>query len=587
MHPIAVWAPRVNSCLVEVDGVRYPLSPAEHGWWLADVQAASHGSDYSFLLDDDPRPYPDPRSSWQPDGVHGHSRILDQSKFQWRDQGWSPLPLSEAVIYELHVGTFTPEGTFQSATEKLQYLQELGVTHVELMPVNSFPGRWGWGYDGVALFAPQEQYGGPEALKAFVDACHATGLAVLLDVVYNHFGPDGNYTGRFGPYITENHHTPWGGAINFGEADSDEVRRFFCDNALMWLRDYHFDGLRLDAIHAFIDRSARHFLVQLAEEVEALSQRLGKTFVLIAESDLNDPRVVTPRRSDGSNLTVDDGGYGIDAQWSDDFHHALFALLTGERRSYYKDFGSLAQLAKSLKSVYVYDGIYSEYRNGPHGRPVEDLSAHRFLGYIQNHDQVGNRAYGDRLHQAAGMQKAKLAAALVMTAPFVPMLFQGEEFAASTPFLYFADHDHPELARAVSEGRKREHAHDGAWDSIPDPESQESFDQSKLNWNELKDAEHTEMLDWYRRLIQLRKSQPSLMNGDRAQIKIEFDEAQSWLSMQRGSLQLFYNFSESLVSLEVPPNCRLQIVSDAAVRLSGSSLKVPALAFAALSDRPR
>jgi maltooligosyltrehalose trehalohydrolase len=583
MHHFAVWAPRAKSCVVEVQNIRHPMAQGEHGWWQADVADAHHGSDYAFFLDDDPKPYPDPRSAWQPDGVHGRSRILDHSEFAWHDENWTAPLLSEAIVYELHVGTFTPEGTYRSAIQRLQYLRELGITHVELMPVNSFPGRWGWGYDGVALYAPQEQYGGPEALKAFVDACHTTGLAVLLDVVYNHFGPDGNYTGRFGPYITENHHTPWGGAINFEESGSDEVRRFFCDNALMWLRDYHFDGLRLDAIHAFIDRSAKHFLEQLSEEVETLSVQSKKIYVLIAESDLNDPRVVTPRRSHEPNPTLDAGGYGIDAQWSDDFHHAIFALLTGERRSYYKDFGSLAQLAKSLKSVYVYDGIYSEYRGCIHGRPVEHLSAHRFLGYIQNHDQVGNRAFGDRISSIVGLQKAKLAAALVMTAPFVPMLFQGEEFAASAPFLYFADHDDPELARAVSEGRRREHAHDGAWDSIPDPESLESFNQSKLNWNELNDPEHAEMLDWHRKLIQLRRSQPSLMSGDRAEIQVEFDEALGWMSMQRGSIRLFYNFGESSASWELTPDSRLHLTSDTAVQVRSQKITVPAFAFAAVS----
>jgi maltooligosyltrehalose trehalohydrolase len=579
MHHFEVWAPRVRCCSVRVGESVHAMTAKEHGWWQADVADAGHGADYTFLLDDNAKGFPDPRSMWQPNGVHAASRVYDHSRFAWTDGGWSPETLSKAIVYELHIGTFTSEGTFAAAEERLSYLRELGVTHVELMPVNAFPGRWGWGYDGVALFAPQELYGGPEALKHFVDACHAAGLAVLLDVVYNHFGPDGNYSGLFGPYITESHHTPWGGAINFAESGSDEVRLFFCDNALMWLREYHFDGLRLDAVHAYVDSSAKHFLEQLSEELEVFSQDTGRSFVLIAESDLNDPRIVTPRL--GEDTSGNSGGYGIDAQWSDDFHHALFALLTGERRHYYADFGSLAQVAKSLTSVYVYDGVYSEYRGCVHGRPVQGLSAHRFLGYIQNHDQVGNRVFGDRLYAEAGAGKAKLAAALVLTAPFVPMIFQGEEFAASTPFLYFADHEDPQLALSVSEGRRREHAADGAWDEIPDPESQETFDRSKLHWEELVETSHAEMVDWYRRLIEFRKSQPSLLDGNLEDVEVEFDEGQGWLSMRRGSIEMFYNFSENAVSIARPGLGELFLASDTGIVDEGGEVSLPALGFAA------
>ena len=582
MHHFAVWAPRVKLCRVQVNKAVHPMMPGLHGWWSADVAKATHGDDYAFLLDDDPKLYPDPRSPWQPNGVHAASRVLDHSRFQWTDNGWSPMPLSKAVIYELHVGTFTKQGTFAAAAEKLPYLRSLGVTHVELMPVNSFPGRWGWGYDGASLYAPQEQYGGPEGLKQFVNACHMAGLAAILDVVYNHFGPVGNYTGQFGPYLTASHHTPWGGAVNFEEAGSDEVRRFFCDNARMWLQEYHFDGLRLDAVQTFVDRSAKHFLEQLAEEGEALSTQLGRNLVLIAESDLNDPRIVAPRRDPAKIHECITGGYGIDAQWSDDFHHALFALLTGERHGYYSDFGSLAQLAKSLSSVFVYDGEYSEYRGRTHGRPVQGLSAHRFLGYIQNHDQVGNRPFGDRLHVEAGSRKAMLAAALVMTAPFVPMIFQGEEFAASSPFLYSADHDDTELARAVSEGRRKEHAHNQPWESIPDPVAQETFENSKLRWEEIEERGHEEMLNWYRSLIQLRQSQPSLLDGDLDDQQVQFDEDSLWLSLQRGSMLMFYNFSESTVTLPVSEYQSLLLASDKNIRYSNGNITLPALAFAAM-----
>jgi maltooligosyltrehalose trehalohydrolase len=579
MHRFSVWAPRAEFVAVQVDGELIPMSSDPHGYWSVEVDQAHQGSDYAFLLDGDVQPYPDPRSNWQPQGVHGASRVLDNERFRWHDANWSALPLSEAVIYELHIGTFTSEGTFAAAIGKLSYLRDLGITHIELMPVNSFPGRWGWGYDGVALFAPQEQYGGPDGLKELVDACHEAGLAVLLDVVYNHFGPDGNYTGKFGPYITQNHGTPWGGAVNFEEDGSAEVRRFFCDNALMWLRDYHIDGLRLDAVHAFVDRSAVHFLEQLATEVGELSSQLGRPLVLIAESDLNDPRIVAPREA-GSN------GYGIDAQWSDDFHHALFALLTGERRSYYRDFGSLGQLAKSLTDVYVFDGGYSEYRGRHHGRPLQDLSAHHFLGYIQNHDQIGNRAYGDRLHTIVGMRKAKLAAALVMTAPFVPMIFQGEEFAASSPFLYFADHQDPDLARAVSEGRRREHAPDGAWDSIPDPESEGTFNLSKLHWNEISDVDHAEMLDWYRALISLRQNNKDLRDGRLENAKVDFDESENWLRLQRGQMQLLFNFGSTEISLPFDGNVRLLLTSDPNVRHEQGEVTLAAECFAAFSRIP-
>ena len=448
MHEFTVWAPEAGKLAVTIGDAEHPMSgPDAYGWWRVAVNDAAPGTDYAFLIDDDPKPYPDPRSPWQPDGVHGPSRLVDHANFPWTDDGFQAPPLASAIIYELHVGTFTPGGTFDSAIGCLDHLVDLGITHIELMPVAEFAGHHGWGYDGVALYAVNSDCGGPYGLKSFVNAAHARGLAVLLDVVYNHFGPVGNYTGKFGPYRTSNHRTPWGDAVNFESAGSDEVRRFFCDNAIMWMRDYHIDGLRLDAIHEFVDRSATHFLEQLSTEIDALSADLGRSLVLIAESDLNAPVVVTSREA---------RGYGVHAQWSDDFHHALFTVLHAEPgKGYYSDFGSLQKLAKAMQRVFVYDGIYSQYRQRHHGRAVEGLSAHHFLGYIQNHDQVGNRAIGDRLEHIVGMDRAKVAAGIVFTAPFVPMIFQGEEFAASSPFQYFADHDDPEMARSVSEGRRQ------------------------------------------------------------------------------------------------------------------------------------
>jgi maltooligosyltrehalose trehalohydrolase len=528
------------------------------------VDAAGPGTDYGFVLNGDGTVLPDPRSLWQPHGVHGPSRVLDHATFAWTDEAWRAPELKEAVIYELHVGTFTEEGTFAAAEQRLEYLKTLGVTHVELMPIASFPGERGWGYDGVDMFAPQETYGGadsgPDGLKHFVNAAHGHGLAVLLDVVYNHLGPSGNYLSRFGPYFTASHHTPWGDAVNFEEAGSDEVRRFFVDNAKMWLRDYHFDGLRLDAVHAYVDRSAVHFMEQLAAEVRALEPETGKSYAVIAESDLNDPRVVTER---------DRGGYGIDAQWSDDFHHALVALLTGDRGGYYADFGRLADVAKALKDAFVYDGKYSGYRDHMHGKPVEGLPLWRFLGFAQNHDQVGNRAKGDRLNTLTTPGRVKIAAALVMTAAFVPMIFQGEEWAASSPFLYFTDHE-KDLGKLVSEGRKKEFAAFG-WkpEEIPDPQDAATFARSRLKWEEIAEPEHAGVLGWYRELIALRQSNADFVDGD---VKVEFSEEEGWLQMRRGRFLTAFSVASDVVRLPVPENAEVVLRSSDEIVLKGDRL---------------
>ena len=569
MHEFTLWAPKAKRLSVKIGEATYAMTgPDNRGWWRIRVEQAAPGTDYAFLIDDDPTPYPDPRSPWQPEGVHGPSRLYDHAAFHWSDSAWEPVPLGSAIIYELHIGTFTREGTLDAAIAHLDYLAGLRVTHVELMPVAEFPGNHGWGYDGVALFAVSHAYGGPDALKRFVDAAHSRGLAVLLDVVYNHFGPVGNYTGKFGPYLTTKHTTPWGDAVNFEGPGSDQVRRFFADNALMWMRDYHIDGLRLDAVTEFVDRSAVHFLEQLSAETAVLSTEVGRPLVLIAESDLNDPRIVRPR---------EDHGYGIDAQWSDDFHHALFTVLDdNERQGYYIDFGSIAQLAKSLTDAYVYDGAYSVYRSRNHGRPIEGLSGHHFLGYIQNHDQVGNRAIGDRVAQSAGFDRAKIAAAIVFAAPFVPMIFQGEEFAASTPFLYFADHEDPEMARAVSEGRRREFAAFG-WppEKIPDPENPETFLRSKLDWKETGEGDHAEMLDWYRRLIHLRRTTPSLNDGNLDKVQVSFDEEKRWLTIDRGPVRVLCNLGNSAVELPNPGGYPVALASRKGIEAAGSKVTLP------------
>ncbi|MHB1022742.1 MAG: malto-oligosyltrehalose trehalohydrolase [Acidobacteriaceae bacterium] len=577
MHRFSLWAPGAQSVSVKLEGILHAMSQSPSGWWSIELVDAEHGMHYAFVLNGEEASYPDPRSLWQPEGVHADSCLYDHARFVWTDSGWQAPPLASAIIYELHIGTFTHSGTLDEAIEHLDYLVELGVTHVELMPVAAFDGDYGWGYDGVALFAPHEPYGGPDALKRFVNACHAKGLAVLLDVVYNHFGPSGNYTGQFGPYLTGSHSTPWGGAVNLEGAGSDEVRRFYCDNALAWLRDYHLDGLRLDAVHAFVDRSAIHFLEQLAAEVETLSAQLGRSLVLIAESDLNDPRIVTPREA---------SGYGMDAQWSDDFHHALFSVTTGEVQGYYQDFGSLKQLAKSVSDNFVYDGVYSPYRGRIHGRSAAHVSAHRFLGYIQNHDQVGNRALGERLYHLIGLERAKVAAAVVLMAPFVPMLFQGEEFAASAPFQYFADHREPQLARAVSEGRRKEFAAFG-WkpEEIPDPEDPATFKRCKLDWDEARQGAYAEMLRWYRQLIQLRRSTPELNDGEPHHTAARFDEESQWLVMQRGAMQVICNFAKKKQLFPILQGSVLLLASTSDVHLTGSLLVLPPDAVAILRER--
>ena len=569
MRAFQIWAPLVAKIAVEVDGSVLPMQgPDEQGWWRADVEQAGAGSDYGFRVNDDSKVYPDPRSLWQPNGVHGLSRVYELSAFAWSDEGFQPPPVSSGVVYELHVGTFTPRGTLDAAIEKLDYLKGLGISHVELMPVAAFAGNHGWGYDGVALFAVHEPYGGPDALKRFVDAAHGKGLAVLLDVVYNHFGPSGNYTGKFGPYIIAAHHTPWGGAVNLEGAWSHQVRRFFCDNALMWMRDFHIDGLRLDAVHAFVDRSAIHFLEQLAVETRMLEATVGRGKVLIAESDSNDPRIVTAPEA---------GGYGIDAEWSDDFHHALFAVLyRGRGEGYYADFGSPAQLAKAIERTFVYDGIYSKYRKRVHGKTPGGLSQHRFLGYIQNHDQVGNRAMGERLQESVGLERAIVAAAVVLMSPFVPMIFQGEEWAASSPFQYFADHEDPQLARAVSEGRKKEFEAFG-WnpDSIPDPEERETFLRSKLRWDEAQEGEHARMRNWYRELIRLRRVTPALNNGEPGNARVTFDASERWFTLERGAIQVHFNLGTQEHPFLLSEGSALIVASRSAISIRDSSLNLP------------
>jgi maltooligosyltrehalose trehalohydrolase len=568
MTSFRLWAPHAKQVELELGGGRHGMTAGEQGWWFAELPLTESNADYAFVLDGGDA-LPDPRSPWQPHGIHGRSRRVDHKAFSWTDQCWQAGPLSAAIVYELHVGTFTPEGTFTAVIEKLDHLVKLGITHIELMPVAEFSGNRGWGYDGADLYAPHHAYGGPDELKRLVGACHGRGLAVILDVVYNHLGPAGNYLGRFAPYFTERYVTPWGQAINFDGPDSDEVRRFVCDNALMWLRDYHFDGLRLDAVHALIDTSAIHLLEQLACEVTELEAQSGRHLVLIAESDLNDPRVVRAQEI---------GGYGIQAQWSDDFHHALHTVLTGERDGYYADFGSLADLAATLQRVFVYDGRHSAFRRRRHGRPAKGMLAHSFLGYLQNHDQIGNRAKGERSSHLLSVGKLKVAAALVLTAPFIPMLFQGEEWGASSPFLYFTDHEDPELGRLVTEGRRREFAAFSAHsEDVPDPQARESFERSKLVWSERNSNPHAELLDWHRRLISLRREVPALSDGRLDRIHVSFEEQAKWLVMARGAIAVACNLSERRQRAPVSTgnDARILLASEKEVQVAAGKVELP------------
>ncbi len=566
MTQLRVWAPRPERVDLVLGGRRVPMTRTADGWWTCRDDAAGPGTDYGFSLDAGPL-RPDPRTPFQPLGMNGPSQLVDHSAFRWSDGGWRGVPLPGSVIYECHLGTFSAAGTFDGAIEHLDHLVDLGVDFLELMPVAEFSGDRGWGYDGVDLFAPHQAYGGPDGLKRLVDAAHARGLGVLVDVVYNHLGPAGNYLREFGPYFTTRYQTGWGEAVNFDGEGSDEVRRFVVDNALMWLRDYHADGLRIDAVHAIYDASATHIMAQLAGEVRALAAHLGRHLVVIAESDQNDPRLVT---------SPADGGYGLDSCWADEWHHSLHSVLTGERDGYYCDFGSLAVLAKALRQAWVHDGSYSQYRRRAHGRSPAGLSGSQFVVCTQNHDQVGNRAAGDRPSAGLSQGRLRVAAALLLTSPFVPMLFQGEEWAATSPFPYFTDHREPELAEAVRTGRQAEFAAFG-WDpgAIPDPQAAATFEQAKLNWAERASGDHAALLDWYRKLIRLRTAHPELTDPRLGNVVTDYDEAVRWLTVRRGRLLTAVNLGAADWTCPAPPGSQLLASSDPSIGPSNEGVTLP------------
>ena len=573
MHEFRVWAPGKDSVDVVVAGRQVPMRPSGGGWWASSVDGAEPGSDYAYRLDGGPA-RPDPRSPFQPEGIDGPSRVVDHAAFAWTDGRWRGLPLAGSVLYECHVGTFSAEGTFDGAIAHLGHLADLGVDAIELLPVAEFSGPRGWGYDGVDLFAPHHAYGGPDGLKRLVDAAHGHGLGVLMDVVYNHLGPAGNYLPEFGPYFSERHQTNWGPAVNFDGPGSDEVRRFVIDNALMWLRDYHCDGLRLDAVHAIADDSAMHILEELGTEVSALAANQGRPLFLVAESDLNDPRFVRG---------TDAGGYGLDAAWADEWHHALHATLTGDHSGYYQDFGPLPLLAKALRQAWVYDGTYSPYRRRVFGRSPAGLPGSQFVVCTQNHDQVGNRAIGERSAALMSDGRLRVAAALLLTSPFVPLLFQGEEWGASTPFQYFTSHEDPELARVVSRGRREEFASFG-WNEkgegavgggVPDPQDLATFERSKLDWAEVGKERHAGLLAWYTELIALRRRIPALTDPRPGRVETACDGDLGWLVVRRGPVAVAVNLGVADWTFPAGPDAELLAASDPAVDLTNRGLVLP------------
>jgi maltooligosyltrehalose trehalohydrolase len=521
-----LWAPLVSS--VELKFV-FPeefmviMEKREQGYWLKTVEGITPGFRYFYILDGVLQ-RSDPSSAYQPEGVHGPSEVVDHKQYRWSDSGWRVPPLEEMIIYEIHIGTFTPEGTFDSVIPLLPGLKEFGITAIELMPVAQFPGSRNWGYDGVYPYAVQNSYGGPDGLRRLSDACHNSGLALLLDVVYNHLGPEGNYLSAFAPYFTDRYKSLWSEAVNFDGEYSDGVRNYFIMNAIQWFENYHIDGLRLDAVHSIYDMSAKHILRELSEQVNAYSGSTGRNHYLIAESDLNDSRIVE---------NIESGGYGIDAQWSDDFHHAVHALITGERSGYYQDFGKVSHLAKAITEGYVYSGEYSGYRKRCHGNSSADISGSRMVVFIQNHDQIGNRVYGDRITSIAGFEAHKLAAGILLTAPYIPLLFMGEEYAEAAPFLYFISHGDPDLVEGVRRGRKSEFEFFLHGNDPPDPQSIESFEKSENNRDLMFHNGHSAMFHYYKELIRIRKKTPAFINLIKNNISVETDENRKLLIMRR------------------------------------------------------
>ncbi len=571
---IEVWAPNARQVtLRRGDASEVALAGAD-GWWSSDVELAD-GEEYGFVLDDEAL-RPDPRSKRQPRGVHEASAHVDLTAFAWTDVAWTGRQLAGGIIYEMHIGTFTPEGTLDAAIERFPHLVELGVTHIELLPVNGFNGVHNWGYDGVLWYTVHEAYGGPRAYQRFVDAAHAAGLAVIQDVVYNHLGPSGNYLPEFGPYLRTGERNTWGDSINLDEA---AVRSYIVDNAMMWLRDYHVDGLRLDAVHALLDNSERHILQELAEASDALSAHLGRPLTLIAESDLNDPKLILPREA---------GGYGLTAQWSDDWHHAVHVAVTGETVGYYEDFGALEALPKVWTEGFFHNGTYSSFRGRDHGFPIPaEVPTWRLVTFAQDHDQIGNRAAGDRLSQSLSYGRLAVAAVLTLTAPGTPMLFMGEEWGASTPWQFFTSHPEPELGEATAKGRLEEFTRMG-WDEsvVPNPQDPATFERSKLDWAEASVGDHGRLLQLYRDLASLRHTWPELTDPSFAALRAASAESAAGdgasggvgaraFALGRGDLSVLVNLTDEAVSWDVAPGRAILLTTDATALLVDGEAVVP------------
>lgn len=608
-----VWAPNAPTVTLVANGVDHTMDPVGDGWFVVGVGAGDEpgvgageepsvsGSgepgvgagdrvgvgaatpvpadvSYGFRLGDDPAVRPDPRSRRQPDGVHGLSRTFDPGAHKWGDAAWTGRQLPGALIYELHVGTFTPEGTLDAAIGKLDHLVSIGVDLVEILPVNAFNGTHNWGYDGVLWYAVHEGYGGPAAYQRFVDACHQRGLGVIQDVVYNHLGPSGNYLPLFGPYFSQGRANTWGTSINLDGPDSAEVRAYILDNAAMWLRDYHVDGLRLDAVHALVDHTAVHLLEEMAIEIAALSAQVGRPLTLIAESDLNDAKLVMPREANG---------YGLDAQWDDDIHHVLHVALTGETAGYYADFGSMEAIAKVFTEAFFHNGTYSSFRGRVHGRPVDRRVTPnwRFVGCLQNHDQIGNRAAGDRLSASLDRRLLAVGATLLFTGPFTPMLFMGEEWAASTPWQFFTSHPEPDLGKATADGRIAEFAQMG-WDrsAVPDPQDEATFLRSKLRWDERSEGDHAAMLTVYRQLARLRRDRPELTDPRFDRVSVTYDDEDRWLAVDRSGVQIAVNLGTRALTVPLVQDAgEILFATDAAIAADGRTVTLPPTSAAVLA----
>jgi maltooligosyltrehalose trehalohydrolase len=548
-YEFKIWAPKADELAIKI------ISPHEeivklykdkYDYWIARIKNISPGTRYLYKINNSDEK-PDPASHYQPEGVHAASEVINHSLFEWGDKHWNGIELKDYVIYEIHTGTFTKEGTFEGIIPKLKYLKELGITAIELMPIAQFPGNRNWGYDGVYHYAPQNSYGGPDGFKKLINVCHSMEIAVILDVVYNHFGPEGNYTGIFASYFNPLYHSPWGDAINFDGPYSEPVRNYFIENALYWFSNFHIDALRLDAIDRIYDMSARHILLELSEKTKNLSNELGKKLFLIAESDLNDNTIIR---------SVSEYGFGIDAQWSDDFHHSIHSLLTGEKQGYYQDFGTTQDLINSVNNTFVYTGRYSKYRKRRHGNSAIEMRPDQFVINIQNHDQVGNRAFGERLSKLISFEESKIAAAILIISPYIPLIFMGQEFNEDSPFLYFVSFNDPNLIESVRKGRREEFLSFKWKYDVPDPQSEQTYLNSKLNWELINEEQHKVLLNFYKYLIKIRKVNKALYSFERKNFEMIGTGKEKIVILSRwwkeNKITAIINFNQETVTTKVP-----------------------------------